>query len=233
MQRSGFSEILSCAFVKKKKEEKRKKKPCTIFCTIAIQSFEVNNFHVMFSEFTKAVCGAFDTKTGKTRMDVNQRVSTRATDLAFYCAQNPRRRNRDLTQTRTATPNVGRQERCSFVIKHIFNLVFLCFCFCWNSVDSSASSWTKRWTLVLEMSATFWRQRRNGAVEVSFESRAVQIQIFTCAFSLVWLVLLFCRRCRRRPQLFCVRSLITWERGHPWDIGEEGVGAGGGRLGSV
>ena len=41
------------------------------------------------------------------------------------------------------------------------------------------SSWTNRWTLILEMpSATFWRQRGpNGAVEVSFDSRTAGIQI--------------------------------------------------------
>ena len=45
------------------------------------------------------------------------------------------------------------------------------------------------WTLVLEMSATFWRQRGNGAVEVSFESRTAQMSalfhIFMCTFGLL------------------------------------------------
>ena len=32
--------------------------------------------------------------------------------------------------------------------------------------------------LVLEMSATFWRQRGNEAVEVSFESRTAQMHLY-------------------------------------------------------
>ena len=50
--------------------------------------------------------------------------------------------------------------------------------FHWNSVHSSVSSWTKRWMLVLEMSTAFWRQRGNGAVEVSFESRTTKMSAF-------------------------------------------------------
>ena len=50
-----------------------------------------------------------------------------------------------------------------------------CFYFRWNSVDPSVSSWTERWALVLEMSAIFWWQRENVAVEVSFESRTAQM----------------------------------------------------------
>ena len=63
------------------------------------------------------------------------------------------------------------------------------------------------------MSATFSRQHGNGAVDISFESRTAQMSalfhIFTCAFCLVQLVSLFCQRCRRRSQLFCLRSLMT------------------------
>ena len=85
-----------------------------------------------------------------------------------------------------------REARKYFFVILVFYVAYLhfacpvCFYFHWNSVDSSVSFWTKRWTLVLEMSATFWRQRGNGAVEVSFESRTVQMSalfhIFTCAF---------------------------------------------------
>ena len=74
--------------------------------------------------------------------------------------------------------------------------------------------------LVLEMSATFWKQHGNGAVEVSFESRTAQnemsalFHIFTCAFCLVQLVLLFCRRRRRRRRLrmFCFKVPNAWNR---------------------
>ena len=72
----------------------------------------------------------------------------------------------------------------------------VCFYFCWNSIDSSTSSWTKRWMLVLEMSATFWRQHGNEAVEVSFESRTARMSalfhIFMCTFlsSVISLIIL-------------------------------------------
>ena len=60
----------------------------------------------------------------------------------------------------------------------------VCFYVLWNSVDSSVSFWTKQWRLVLEMSVTFWRQRGNGAVKVSYESRTISalFQIFTYVF---------------------------------------------------
>ena len=85
------------------------------------------------------------------------------------------------------------------------------FLFCSNSVDSSISSWTKRWTLVLEMLAMFWRQCVNEAVEVSFESRMAQVSaifhIFKCTFCLLWLILFpYCFR--HHPWLFCSRSLL-------------------------
>ena len=63
----------------------------------------------------------------------------------------------------------------------------VCFYFRSNSVDSNVSSWTKALSLFLGMSATFWRQRGNGAVEVSFENRTAQtsalFHIFTCVVS--------------------------------------------------
>ena len=90
----------------------------------------------------------------------------------------------------------GRQRQCPEVRKiFLRNQAYLyfgypvCFYFRWNSVDSSVSSWKKRWTLVLQMSAKVWRQRGNGAVKVSFESRTAQMSalfhIFTCAFCLL------------------------------------------------
>ena len=101
---------------------------------------------------------------------------------------------RDLKQTRTATPTSGGKKYnsySSYFTKHIFTLVtFVCFYFRWNSVDSSVSSSTKRWPLVLEMPATFWRQRENGAVEVSFDCRTAQMSalfhIFTCDICLLF-----------------------------------------------
>ena len=69
------------------------------------------------------------------------------------------------------------------ILLSIFLVYPVCFYFHWNSVDSSISSWTEQWALVLGISATFWRQCRNGAVEVLFESRTAQMsalfQIFT------------------------------------------------------
>ena len=66
------------------------------------------------------------------------------------------------------------------------------FLFRWNFFDSIVSFWTKRWMLILEISATFWRQRGNGAVEFSFESRTAKMSalfhIFTCALCLVCLI---------------------------------------------
>ena len=96
-----------------------------------------------------------------------------------------------VSSNEDANAKVGRQEKYFFVIL-VFYWVFLyfgspvCFYFHWNSVDSSVSFSTKWWALVLELSATVWRQRGNGAVEVSFESRTTQMStlfhIFTCVF---------------------------------------------------
>ena len=88
--------------------------------------------------------------------------------------------------TEDGNANVGRQEKIFLRNPRILlsiSLVWLpyVFYFRWNSVDSSIS-WTKRWTVVLEVSATFWRQRGNGAVEVSFESRTAHIHVpFLCS----------------------------------------------------
>ena len=128
-------------------------------------------------------------------------TSVRHTDSRFI------KENRDLKQTRTATPTSGGQKNISSsFIKNIFSLVTLMSLF---SLKNRCR------TLVLEMSVTFWRQRGNGAVEVSFESRTAQMSalfhIFTCAFCLLQLVLLLYRRCRRHPRLFCLRSLICEE----------------------
>ena len=54
--------------------------------------------------------------------------------------------------------------------------------FCWNYF--AISSWTKRLTLDLKIVITFWRQRGNGAVEVSLESRTAQMSTFTFWYSL-------------------------------------------------
>ena len=62
--------------------------------------------------------------------------------------------------------------------------------FHWNSVDSSVFSWTKRWRLVLEMSVTFWRQRGNEAVKVSFESRTAQVSALYFTYSRAILICL-------------------------------------------
>ena len=91
----------------------------------------------------------------------------------------------NLGKPEDGNANVGRQEKYFFVIL-VFYWAYLyfgspvSFYLGWNSVDSSVSSWTKRWTLVLEVSATFSRQRGNGAVEVSFESE----NFFSCSFVL-------------------------------------------------
>ena len=54
--------------------------------------------------------------------------------------------------------------------------------FCWNYF--AISSWTKRLTLDLKILIKFWRQRGNGAVEVSLESRTAQMSTFTFWYSL-------------------------------------------------
>ena len=98
-----------------------------------------------------------------------------------------------LSRDLNGNGNVGREEKCFFLMLILsISLLWLlpvCFYFRCNSVDSSVSSWTKWWTLLLEMLATFWRQRGNGAVEVSFESRTAQMSalfhIFMCAFCLL------------------------------------------------
>ena len=114
---------------------------------------------------------------------------------ASYAAISNQSARSYLKQTRTARRQRWEARNIFIFVILVFYSAYLyfgysvCFYFRWNSVDSSVSSWTKRWTLVLEMSATFWRQRGNGAVEVSFESRTAQMSalfhIFTCAFCLV------------------------------------------------
>ena len=98
------------------------------------------------------------------------------------------------TGTSCSIANVGMQEQHLFIIL-IFYKAYnyfgypVCSYLRWNSTDSTVSSRTKWWMLLLEMSATFWRQRGNGAVKVSFEHRMTHmsalLQILICTFCIL------------------------------------------------
>ena len=115
--------------------------------------------------------------------------------------------------------NVGRPEKYFFIILFFYYKEYLYFGYL-VCLFSLKNRWIQRLLLHETMDVSYWnvgqvRQRGNGAVEVSFESRTAQMSalfhIFTCDFCLLQLVLLLYRRCRRHPRLFCLRSLICEE----------------------
>ena len=81
--------------------------------------------------------------------------------------------------------------------------------------QSRSSFSTKQWMLVLEISATFWRQRGNGAVEVLFESRTAQINIILIPhihvrfLSRVINKVIVLLTLPSPSRLFCLSSLVT------------------------